>query len=215
MIIIFNGPPNTGKDEACSYLKNTKNFTHNEFKDALFTETCKHFSVSKKWFVENYNDRSVKERKEAVLGNRSRREALIHVSENIIKPKYGKEFFGQEVAQKISNKINYCFSDGGFKEELFPVINKVGAENICLVQLTRKGCDFSTDSRRYLNGNLIEEFVIQEETPIISSHILPENFSIRTYRIHNNGSVEQLNETIEAIYEKERNALQERKNSLS
>lgn len=215
MIIIFNGPPSTGKDEACNYLKKEKNFTHVEFKDALFTETCKYFSVSKDWFMENYNDRSVKERKEVVLGDRSRREALIHVSENIIKPKYGKEFFGQKVSENLNDNVEYCFSDGGFKEELFPIINKVGAENICLVQLTRKGCDFSTDSRRYLNGNIVEEFIIQEETHIVSAHILPESFPVRTYRIHNNGSVEQLNEAIEAVYEKERNAHQERKNSLS
>lgn len=214
MIIIFNGPPGTGKDEACLFLRKEKKFTHIEFKDALFDETCKYFSVDKSWFMNGYGDRAIKERVEPILQNMSRRNALIHVSENVIKPLYGKDFFGRKVAEKLEEGLDYCSSDGGFKEEIIPIINKVGTNNICLVQLTREGCDFSTDSRRYLNGNLIEEFVISKETPIVKSHILPEKFSIKTYRIHNNGSVKQLHETIERIYEKERNA-QEREKSLS
>lgn len=213
MIILFNGPPGTGKDEGCLFLKYL-NFEHVEFKDALFEETFKYFDVSKEWFMDGYSIRSVKERKEAVLGDRSRRDALIHVSENVIKPLHGKDYFGVKVAEKIVKDKDYCFSDGGFQEEVFPIINKVGANNLCLVQLTREGSDFSTDSRRYLDGNLVEEFVINKKTSILKSHILPEKFSIRTYRIHNNGSVKQLHETIKTIYEKERHA-QERKKNLS
>lgn len=210
MIIIFNGPPGTGKDEVCLFLKRNLNFKHIEFKDALFEETCSHFNVSKDWFMTGYSDRSIKERKEGVLGNRSRRDALIHVSEDIIKPNFGKDYFGVKVAEKIKMGVNYCFSDGGFKEEILPIINIVGTKKICLVQLTREGCDFSTDSRRYLNGNLVEEFVLENKTIINKSHILPDKFSIRTYRIHNNGSVKQLHETIETIYEKECNVQKER-----
>jgi len=214
MIIIFNGPPRTGKDECCLYLVENQNFKHIEFKDALFKETCKHFNVTKEWFMDGYSDRTIKERKETLLGDRSRRDALIHVSEDIIKPKHGKDYFGVKVSENIEASVDYCSSDGGFKEEIFPIINKVGAENICLVQLTREECDFSNDSRRYLDGDLVEEFIINKKTEIIKSHILPEKFSIRTYRIHNNGSVKDLHETIKTIYEKERHA-QERKQSLS
>jgi hypothetical protein len=212
MIIIFNGPPRTGKDESCLYLKDNKNFKHIEFKDALFEETYSYFNVTKEWFMDGYSDRSVKERKETILGDRSRRDALIHVSEDVIKPKYGKDYFGVKVSEKLETSVDYCFSDGGFREEIFPIINKVGANNICLVQLTREGCDFSNDSRRYLDGNLVEEFVINKKTNIIKSHILPEKFSIKTYRIHNNGSVKELHETIKTIYEKERNAQEGKKN---
>lgn len=210
MIIIFNGPPGTGKDEVCLFLKNKMNFKHIEFKDTLFDETCNYFDVSKNWFMTGYSDRSIKERKEVALGGRSRRDALIYVSEDVIKPKHGKDYFGVKVCERIEKGVNYCFSDGGFKEEILPIINIVGTNKICLVQLTREGCDFSSDSRRYLNGNLVEEFVLGKKTSINKSHILPEKFSIRTYRIHNNGSVKQLHETIETIYEKEYNVQEER-----
>lgn len=198
MIVIFNGPPRTGKDECCAYLIE-KGFEHLSFKKVLFQETCKYFGVDINWFMDGYNDRSVKETSSSYLQGYSRRESMIHVSENVIKPKYGKDFFGNEVANTIVEGKDYCFSDGGFKEELVPIINKVGTKDLCLVQLTREGCDFSSDSRRYLNGTLINEYIIEKETPIIKSHILPENFSVRTYRIHNNGNVKELHGTIEKI----------------
>lgn len=200
MLIILNGPPGTGKDECCLYLEK-KGFVHKSFKKALIKKTCKYFDVSYEWFIESYNDRTVKEAPSLYLGGMSRREALIYVSETIIKPKYGKKFFGKEVAKTLKPNTNYCFSDGGFKEELVPVINKVGADNICLVQLTRMECDFSSDSRRYLNGDVIKEFIINKETPINKMHIIPEKFAVRTYRIHNNGGIEELHGKIEEIYE--------------
>ena len=200
MLIILNGPPGSGKDVCCLYLEK-KGLVHKSFKKVLIEETCKYFNVSYEWFIKSYDDRIVKETPSTHLGGMSRREALIHVSENIIKPKYGKDFFGKEVSKTLSPDKNYCFSDGGFKEEITPIINKVGADNICLVQLTRMGCDFSSDSRRYLNGNLIKEFIINKETSINKTHVLPEKLSIRTYRIHNNGGMEELHGKIEKIYE--------------
>jgi hypothetical protein len=158
--------------------------------------------------MENYDDRVLKERAESRLGGLSRREALIYVSEEIIKPKFGKDFFGVKAAQELDNTDNYCFSDGGFQEELVPIINKLGADNIILIQLTREGCDFSSDSRRYINGILVEEFILGVETPIIKSHILQENFPIKTYRVHNNATVQELRAVLEKIHEKESNARQ-------
>jgi len=203
MIVIFNGPPGTGKDECCLFLEK-KGFGHLSFKKLLLQETCKYFGVGIDWFMSGYDDRSKKEASSSYLQGFSRREAMIYVSECIIKPKYGKDFFGKEVSNKIEKGKDYCFSDGGFKEELEPIINKVGTNDISLVQLTREGCDFSSDSRRYLNGTLVNEYIIKKETPIIKSHILPDNFSIRIYRIQNNGNVKDLHGTIEKICRQEK-----------
>lgn len=205
MIIVFNGPPRSGKDQSCHFLVE-RGFEHLSFKKLLFEKTIEYYGVDEGWFMEGYEDRSVKERKEEKLDNLSRRDAMIFVSEKVYKPKYGSDIFGVECAKNIEVGKDYCFSDGGFSEEIMPIINKCGTENICLVQLTRDGCDFSTDSRRYLNGNLVEEFVINHKTPIEKSHILSEKFAIRTYRIHNNGNVHELYESIERICQKEKNA---------
>ena len=206
MIVIFNGPPGTGKDEACLYFKKL-GYKHLSFKEELFKETFKFFGVQKDWFMEGYNDRSIKERQVPQLKidgqPLSRRDAMIYVSEKHIKPKYGKEYFGLKLAEQIQSGYHYCVSDGGFEEELTPVINKIGADKVILVQLTRDGCDFSSDSRKYFNGNLVQEFVLRKETSISNFHILSKKFDIRTYRVHNNGTIQEFHSVLYSIHEKE------------
>lgn len=203
MIIIFNGPPGSGKDEAASYFKH-RGFKHASFKYVLFKETIEYFGVTRDWFMRDYNDRKIKERPEKALRGFSRREALIHVSEEVIKPIEGLDFFGRCVANEIEDGKDYAISDGGFIEELTPIINKIGTENIVLVQLTRDGCDYSTDSRRYFDGNLIKEYVLNHQTPIKKQHVLPHKFAISTYRIHNNGAIEDFHGVLQEIYQSEK-----------
>ena len=210
MIIIFNGPPGSGKDEAATYFKRC-GFKHLSFKHVLFKETISFFGVDKDWFMAGYNDRSVKERPEELLEGMSRREAMIYVSEDITKPTFGNDVFGVFVANEVEDGEDYAISDGGFEEELVPLINRVGADNIVLVQLTREGCDYSSDSRRYFNGNLVKEYVIQKTSSININHILPNAFPIRTYRVHNNGSVKESHQILHDIFEKESNEQSKRK----
>jgi hypothetical protein len=200
MIVIFNGPPASGKDEAARIFKEKFGFSNLSFKYQLFKETFEHFEVNKRWFMEGYNDREQKEKKEFALNNMSRREAMIHVSENIIKPKKGLDYFGQSVANEIFEGNNYALADGGFVEELEPIVQKVGKENVVIVQLTREGHDYSTDSRRYFNGRLIKEYTINSATPVDKAYILKEEMDIATYRIHNNGSVAAFHSALADVY---------------
>ena len=72
-----------------------------------------------------------------------------------------------------------------------------------MVQLFRDGSDFSNDSRRYLNANLIEEFVNgNKKSNINQEHILKEKVDVDMFRIHNNGSIDELYETIGEIIRK-------------
>ena len=200
MIVIFNGPQASGKDEAASLYKEKYGFGNLSFKYQLFKETIKHFDVDERWFMEGYNDREQKEKKEFALQGMSRREAMIHVSEDIIKPKKGLDYFGKSVAKEIEEDKNYALADGGFVEELEPIIEKVGAENIVIVQLTREGHDYSSDSRKYFNGNIISETTIGHQTEIDKAYVLKEEMNIRTYRIHNNGSLHNLQKALGSIH---------------
>lgn len=204
MIILFNGPPRSGKDFAADYFKK-KGFKHLSFKYQLYKETIKYFDVNEKWFMERYNNRAEKEVPSTLLGHMSCREAMIYVSEKVIKPKKGLDFFGKQVANEIEDDKDYCISDGGFIDELIPVINRIGSDNFVLVQLTRDGCDYSTDSRRYFDGNIVHQYVNSHKTHIEKKYVLPRKFDVRTYRIHNNGSIGAFHESLEDIYEKEYN----------
>lgn len=204
MNFIFNGPPGSGKDEACYFLKVNHAYKHLQFKDQLFIDTAEHFGVSLNWFMSDYNNRTLKETPRPELDGMSKRQALIHVSENIIKPKYGKEYFGAKTAEKIDPSIDYCFSDGGFVEEIHPLINRIGRDKICIVQLYRTGCSFSSDSRNYINGILIEDLGIKDsESSFINSE---PQIPICMYRIHNNTSVSDFHQMIKRILRKEANA---------
>jgi hypothetical protein len=200
MIVIFNGPPGSGKDEAAYFYKHNLDFHSLSFKHILFKETIKYFNVSKEWFMDDYNNREKKELKEELLGNRSRREAMIYTSEEVIKPNHGKDFFGRQVAKEIQDGVDYVISDGGFVEELIPLIDRVGSNNIILVQLTRDGCNYSSDSRRYFNGNLIKEYVLGHSTRIENKYILNNEPNMLTYRIHNNGTLQEFHNTLKLLY---------------
>jgi hypothetical protein len=203
MNIIFNGPPGSGKDEACEFLVNSQGFKHLSFKDQLFIDTIKFFGVNHAWFMNGYNTN--KEIPEKLLNGLSRREAMIYTSEEIMKKRHGRDYYGIQTSKKIDGISSYCFSDGGFVEEVLSIINTVGANNICIVQLFREGCSFSSDSRNYLNGEyLIEEHIInfKSEKEIKGKPILP----IRSYQIHNNGNVRNFHQAIRKILRKELDA---------
>ena len=204
MIILFNGPPGSGKDISADYFKE-QGFKHLSFKYRLYEETVKYFNIQKTWFMERYNDRSVKEVPHIDLGHMSCREAMIYVSEKVIKPKFGLDYFGKQVASEISVDQNYCISDGGFIDELIPVVDRVGSKNFRLVQLTRDGHDFSIDSRRYFDGNIVKEYVLNKKTEIENKYVLPHKFDVISYRVHNNSTLTDFRNVMKDIYENEIN----------
>lgn len=191
-IILFNGPPGTGKDDGASYLeKKYGKFKIAMFKDVLFKKTVDHFQVDYDWFLNEYDNREVKERPEKFLNGLSRRQALIYVSEELIKPKFGKDFFGEKLAEEIeNNNYRYLISDLGFVEEIYPLINKFGSDNICIVQIHRNNFSFKGDSRKFVNGNLKGEFISGGITNIYLADTHPNTVSVDMYRIFNNGTLE-------------------------
>jgi hypothetical protein len=205
MILIFNGPPGSGKDAICYYLEEKFNFENVSFKKTLFDEVLLYYNVDRQWFIDGYLDRDAKEnKKESLLNGLTRREAMIHVSEDICKPKYGKDYFSIGVSKEINSDLNkdYCFSDGGFLEEFGAVININGKERVKIIQLFRNNCDFSRDSRRYINGQLKEEFVIGEKSVTDKNQFIKESLDCDMYRVYNNGSLVELFSVIDYIYKR-------------
>jgi hypothetical protein len=216
MIFLFNGPPGSGKDEACSYFcQDPLYFKHLSFKHELFKATIKHFEVDYNWFFDGYT-REEKDTPSLLLDGHSRREALIYVSEEIYKPIHGADVWGKQLATNIIDlDENVCVSDLGFEAELVPIINKVGAEKITIIQLSRNGCDFQKDSRRYVRGIPVSDFILGSNSVIDEKFILPTQFPVRVYHIHNNGTLDDFRQTLKSIYEKEQNVQNTKKESIS
>ena len=109
------------------------------------------------------------------LGYYSSRGALIHVSENIVKPRKGKDYYGKKLVEKIedSSERFYFVPDSGYIEEATMVADK--GYNVYIVHLERSGATFEGDSRKLLNKDDFKEYS-----------------NIKFTTISNNGSLDDL-----------------------
>lgn len=171
-LVLLNGPPRCGKDTAAKEL--SKLLSVNVIKNtapmddalrALFGLTEQEF----KFLRERDKDTPQK-----VLGGLSMRQVLISFSEDWCKPKFGKGFFGTLGTSKlVSDRLNVC-SDSGFAEEATEYVAALGASNIMLFHIGRKGTNFDGDSRSYIE--------VPGVTPIpVSNNTTPEAFGQAIY----------------------------------
>ena len=152
-VIILNGPPNIGKDTLGNNVQQLIGWPRMEFKEALYRETASYYGVDLVTFAMLASGRTTKEVPMPTLGGLSPRQAMIHVSEEVIKPKFGKQFFGAkayELVQTLEDRHlrTVVFSDGGFEEEAQYLIDQ-GCE-VHIIQLHAEGFDFGNDSRNYV-----------------------------------------------------------------
>lgn len=185
-IVILNAPPNAGKDLGAAHLVEFFEAQgipakHMEFKESLFKLTKSAYGVDDQVWEQLYT----RENKELpsyylVLNGHcvSPREALINTSEKVIKPMFGKQAFGIMAANQLREGAVNVFSDGGFNDEVSPLIDRVGRENILVIKMWRPNCSFAGDSRDYL-----DEF----ELPV------------KFHRLGNDGTKEELFHKLESI----------------
>ena len=152
-VLIFNGPPGSGKDTLGNMLYN---FMHKNNYPEVFMQSFKEQLIEIALVISGL-ERSTwtrfyaqKELKRAELGGLSCREYLIKISEKVIKPNFGADYFGKHAADNLLVGLN-IFTDGGFEAELPPIIDKIGVENVVIVRLHRTGHTFKNDSRNYIS----------------------------------------------------------------
>ena len=216
-VVIFNAPPNSGKDVATDMLwKYFQSGTKLAFKDSLYSDVASHYNISKTDLIEYHEDRRLKETPSemfpkfnkhsikqyffallfvigAVINNRylmslgyySSRQALIKVSEDIMKPKYGSCYYGEVLAKKVEQSDSRFFfvSDSGYKEECTPLLDK--GYNVYVVHLERLGATFDNDSRKLLTE---DDFKGEDGSMKYKN--------LKFVKMDNNGSLDDLYKTI-------------------
>jgi hypothetical protein len=162
-ILILNGPPECGKDTIGKMLHDQIGCALTSFKFDLYAETAKHFSVDIDWLIHKATDREFKDVKQfSMLGSRTPRGALIHVSEDVCKPEFGNDYFGKLSARRIVDMMYInpieviVFTDGGFKDEI-PPLQEVG--EVYIIQLKGRG-SFEGDSRSFINLPSIDTLTV-------------------------------------------------------
>ena len=113
------------------------------------------------------------------LGYYSSRGALIHVSEDLVKPIKGERYYGDLLVSKISDSVSKFFfvPDSGYKAETTPLLE--AGYNVYIVQLERNGATIENDSRKLLSEDDFKGF---------------EN--VKFIKMYNNGSLDDLYKTI-------------------
>lgn len=146
-LIILNAPKGCGKDVAANHLCNLFNYNHVEFKSPVKDLVKAFYNLDEDKHTYFY-ERDNKEKHQYELGGLSIRECYIHVSENVIKPTFGRDVFGTLLAKSLKGVS--VSSDGGFVEEVEAVAKEIGKENILIIQIHADGKTFDGDSRGYL-----------------------------------------------------------------
>ena len=158
-VILLNGPPGCGKDTLASAIaKAHPGVFIREFKTQLYVITDTLFSLAPMTTQVINMDRERKEVRMDMYGGRSCREALIFVSEKVIKPNFGHHYFGEAAARRVQPKEVSIFSDSGFEEEARCIIQEVGIENVLLLRIEGRG-SYTGDSRNFLPGDMFLNYV--------------------------------------------------------
>lgn len=171
VIVILNGPMDSGKDVIGQEIKKLIGVDCQlfAFKNELFRYTRDTFKITQlqidQWQLKGSDDPDKWEKHlpRAELGGRSMRQALIYVSEELVKPLYGKDFFGCELGVRIKGQWPRpklaVVTDGGFNEEFRGLVDRTrGCYDVLVVKLKRDGCAYaSNDSRNYVNTLLIQQ----------------------------------------------------------
>ena len=161
-VIIFNAPPDTGKDYLTDRLVANGGgaYYKAEFKKRLKTIVMAVYGLSEEEHTFFYL-RENKDKKFERLGGKSIRECYIEVSEDVIKPFYGKDYFGKAAVDSLVEGGVNLFSDGGFPQELVPLVEAVGGANVLVVRLKGVG-SFLGDSRDFLDSSLFPDVVFKD-----------------------------------------------------
>lgn len=159
-VIILNGPPGSGKDTIADFIAAEFNAEHLRFKTKLYAITALVNNLDFDMFMKIATDQNTKDSVKLARGLTAR-QLIIETSENVIKPYYGKDYFGNDVGDSIlkSDKSLFVLSDGGFPEELTSMIRtgKLNHNDVIIVKLYRNGCSFDNDSRTYFDESVIHK----------------------------------------------------------
>jgi hypothetical protein len=150
-LIIFNSPPQSGKDTIASTLTQMLGIKTGPLKFAKPLKDAAHALLGLKCSYDAYE--GVKEIPNQQFNGMSPRDFYIWLSEVAVKPNQalGKYFFGHTSRRTIAENPNhlgvYVFSDGGFIEELEVLTKDFPVEDILLIRINREGSNYSKDSR--------------------------------------------------------------------
>lgn len=148
-ILLVNGPPRSGKDTVGSFFSGRPNVLVTKFAKLVKEQAHRLWGVPglpHDFFEDQKNI------KHTCFEGLTPREAYIAISERFFKPLFGVGYYGEKMRTEINNHKPglAVITDSGFVPEGIVLANEFGSENMLMIQLKRKFCTFSDDSRSYV-----------------------------------------------------------------
>lgn len=156
-IILFNGPPHSGKDTLAGLVQQqVDNSEIVKFAAPLKSVVKELYCNGSQLLFDLMDSPERKNLPDDQFFGISCRQAQINVSEVFLKKVHGERVFGKILAATIKKKAeagieNFLVSDSGFEPEAAELIDQFGAENIVLLKLIRQGTSYEGDSRSYID----------------------------------------------------------------
>ena len=168
-IVFVNGPPRSGKDTVGQLIVQT---SPREVRLCKFaTEVKERAHLAYRLFDKRTRRPAAADALEAVkdhplplLLGKTPREIYIAFSEAFMKPLHGDDIFGRLLLDRLKYELAcegglpeekkteiIVITDSGFKEEAEVIVDHFGIGQCRFIHLCRSGCDFSGDSRGYVN----------------------------------------------------------------
>lgn len=149
--IFLNGPPRSGKDACAHFIEYFCDATPMKFATPLYNGVGGVFGLDPMQWSFYYEN--AKETPLPQLENLSPREAMIWLSEEVMKPNFGQDVFGRNFVHRARAESGQRFavSDSGFVTEAQAVLDQFGAANCLLIRIERPGHNFEGDSRSYIS----------------------------------------------------------------
>lgn len=173
-IILFNGPPRSGKDTAALRVQKTFSNINADtwigFDRFAMPIKAAFAGVVGADMDEYGNVEPYESTKDDVIPwlGVSYRQWQIDFSEKFMKPLYGNDIFARLFVQRNQNTgaSAIVVPDSGFLEEAKPVADAFGVENTLLIRCHRLGYDFTGDSRSYISGISPHEVDVVNDTTL-------------------------------------------------
>ena len=156
-IICINGAPGCGKDTLAEHMLPQ---ISTECEICKFSTPLKELAAY--FFDIRIEDIESREWKNSVLCSktgRTGRDFLIDISEKLIKPNLGNDWFAEDLCDYLSadTPVVALITDSGFQIEVDALIKRFGAEAVGVIQIHRSGYTYDGDSREYVTAPIMEQ----------------------------------------------------------
>ena len=170
LVVLFNGPPRSGKDSACEIImKHYPEVHYAYFKEVLYKESAKILGLDFNFWAKVCQNGDLKDLPMLIMSAgetgamMTPRDILIYLAEKVLKPKYGQDFIARETANTIAELIQLqreksneeaviVVPDLGFDYEIDTVRKMIPDAHVISVAIHRPGFTFEGDSRNYVKN---------------------------------------------------------------